>query len=142
MARERGPDRRCDRSAAVVRLIFMLALLAVALTVIGRAFRDLVLKSRRVVVERDLERRLLEREQDARRLPGGTRDNPIDIETPSVVEPMAGAQKCLRCASDLRLEEHAAEMHDGDRLRIARMKCIQCGKRRQLFFRLQAPRLH
>jgi hypothetical protein len=126
----------------VVRLIFVLALLAVAIAVIGRALRDLVIESRRGVVERDLERRALERERDARCLPGGTRDNPIDIETPSVVEPMAGEQKCLRCASNLRLEEHAAERHDGDRLRIARMKCVQCGKPRELFFRLQAPRLH
>lgn len=119
----------------------MLTLLGVAVAILGRAIRDLVRTRRRGAAALEVDRRLFEREQDARRLPGGTRENPIDIETPSVVEPIAGREKCLRCAGDLRLEEHAAETHDGDRLRVARMKCAQCGRDRELFFRLRA-RLH
>jgi hypothetical protein len=126
----------------VFRVVFMLMLLGVAVAIVTWAVRDLFVRSRRGAAERDLERRALERERDAQRLPGGARSNPIDIATPSVVEPIAGAEKCLRCAGDLRLEEHSAETHDGERLRVARMKCVRCGAARELFFRLQAPQLH
>jgi hypothetical protein len=78
----------------------------------------------------------------ARLAPGGTPDHPIPIETPPLVEVTVAAMRCPLCEGTLRLDEHAAETIDGDRLRIAHLTCTTCGVPREIYFRLSAPLLN
>lgn len=78
---------------------------------------------------RDLERLAL-------RSTGGSPRRPIAVETPTQVEPISQGTSCPLCEGALRLEHHAAETHDGLRLRVAHVRCAQCGTRRALYFRL------
>jgi len=86
----------------------------------GRAHESLV---------KDLERL-------ARLAPGGAPDRPLDVEAPTQVEPIAEATVCPLCEGALRLENHAAETHEGNRMRVAHMRCTNCGVERALYFRL------
>ena len=84
---------------------------------------------------RDLERL-------ARLAPGGAADRPIAVVSPAQVEVMAEARPCPLCQARLRLEEHAAATVDGARVRVARLACIACGTKRQIYFRLTDRPLH
>ena len=79
-------------------------------------------------------------ERLARLAPGGAPDRPLDVEAPTQVEPIAEGAVCPLCEGALRLVEHAAETHDGARLRVAHLRCTSCGVARSLYFRL-APRV-
>ncbi len=81
-----------------------------------------------------------DRERLAYLEPGGDRARPIEVESASQVEPHALALTCLTCDGPNRLEEHAAVVIDGDRLRVAKLLCSRCGARRDVWFRL-APHL-
>ena len=78
---------------------------------------------------RDLERL-------ARLAPGGAPDRPIAVDTPPLVDVMAEARPCPLCEGSLRLNEHTAEIIDGERLRVARVTCTRCGIARAIYFRL------
>jgi hypothetical protein len=93
---------------------------------LGRARKDLLT---------DLERL-------ARLDPGGAPDRPLAVEAPSQVEPIAATRPCPLCAGALRLENHAAETHDGYRLRVAHLRCTSCGVARALYFRLSGSTLN
>ena len=75
-------------------------------------------------------------ERLARLAPGGAPDRPIDVEAPSQVEPIAQATPCPLCRGALRLVDHAAETHEGVRLRVAHLSCTSCGIDRALYFQL------
>ena len=77
-----------------------------------------------------------DRERLAYLEPGGDRARPLEVESASQVEPHALALPCLRCEASVRLEEHAAVVVEGDRLRVARLGCPRCGARREVWFRL------
>jgi hypothetical protein len=79
---------------------------------------------------RDLERL-------ARLAPGGTPARPLEVDTPPLVDVMAGAATCPLCGGGYRLDEHAAETIDGVRLRVARVTCTSCGIARPIYFRLR-----
>jgi len=78
----------------------------------------------------------------ASRKAGGSAARPIDIESAAQVEPLAGQGDCPLCEGPLALMEHAAETHDGVRLRVARLRCGRCGVRRARYFRLRGPTLN
>jgi hypothetical protein len=125
-----------------MRWLLLLIPLAVAIVIFATVVRDLVRRARRRASVKDLDERFAGRQVDAGRLAGGAPEHPIEIETPALVEPMATAEKCLRCGGDLHLLEHSAERRGEDRLRVADMKCPRCGTGRRLFFRLPVQRLH
>lgn len=80
-----------------------------------------------------------DREKLARLEPGGAPERPAVVESASQIEPQALALPCFFCAGavgTLRLDDHAAVTHDGDRLRIVRMHCTRCGTRREAWFRI------
>ncbi len=79
-------------------------------------------------------------ERLARLAPGGAPDRPLDVEAPTQVEPRAETTPCPLCQGALRLVEHAAETHDGARLRVAHVRCTSCGVARALYFRLGRSR--
>jgi ribosomal protein S27AE len=116
--------------------------LVVAAWIFVSVARDLVRHRRKALANRRIEEDRERRERDAGRLPGGAAENPIDVETPALVEPMAHAERCLRCASHLHLAEHAAERRGADRLRLAHLRCPRCGATRTLYFRLSDRILH
>lgn len=64
------------------------------------------------------------------------------IASPAQVEVIAQAKACPLCGGLLRVEEHAAAVSAGVRLRIARVACGQCGTPRSLYFTLGDGRLH
>lgn len=78
-----------------------------------------------------------DRDRLAKLLPGGSADLPIEIQSASVVEVQARSTPCPLCGGELRLEEHVARPHAGDMLRVARVRCFQCGVARELFFRIR-----
>ena len=81
------------------------------------------------------------RERLAALEPGGDASRPIEVESASQVEPHALAATCLRCNGTNRLEEHAAVTAEGQLLRVAHLRCAQCGARRAMWFRI-VPRAH
>jgi hypothetical protein len=72
----------------------------------------------------------------ARLEPGATPERPIALDSASQVEIAARSIPCPRCRGEVRVEDHAAEVVGGARLRIARVACAACGARRALYFRL------
>jgi hypothetical protein len=78
--------------------------------------------------------------QDLERLwqlsPGGAPDRPIPIESPAQVEPRAEATRCPLCERTMAVEAHEAVAFEGELLRVARLRCGDCGMRRAQYFRL------
>jgi len=78
--------------------------------------------------------------QDLERLallsPGGSPDHPIDVESPTQVDVRAETMPCPLCGGHLGLEEHAAKTIGKERLRVARCRCLECGEKREIYFRL------
>jgi hypothetical protein len=68
--------------------------------------------------------------------PGGSPRRPIDVEAAPIVELRAKRVPCPRCTGEHRIEEHAAVVIAGTRLREVRLVCKHCGSRRSLWFRL------
>lgn len=69
--------------------------------------------------------------------PGGSPDRPILVTSPSEVEVEARAILCPICRGELRVEEHVADTWKGLRLRVARVVCVSCGRRRAIYFQLR-----
>lgn len=72
-------------------------------------------------------------------LAGGRPDHPIDVRSPAVVESRAVDGGCRACGATLRVTRHTAETIDGQRLRVAHVKCVHCETRDQVYFRIVAP---
>lgn len=92
--------------------------------------------------ERAAQKLVRERERLAELEPGGTPARPIEVESAAVVEVQALGAPCIQCGGSMRLEEHAAEGHAGQLLRVVRMRCPSCGTRRVRWFRVSPPRLN
>lgn len=75
----------------------------------------------------------------ARLAPGGAPDRPIEVDTPAVVDVMAEARRCPLCDGSFQLSQHTADTIDGERLRVAHVKCTSCGIAREIYFRLTVP---
>lgn len=68
--------------------------------------------------------------------PGGSPDNPIELETASLVEPYSRSLPCVRCGREVRVVEHDAKTVGARRLRVVKTQCGQCGALRVLYIRL------
>lgn len=75
-------------------------------------------------------------------LPGGAPENPIDVESASVIDTRAVRDPCPKCAGDSELVEHLATIVEQRRLREARVRCRQCGKERSVWFALPLSITH
>ena len=67
---------------------------------------------------------------------GGSPERALVITSPAEVEVQAGAARCPVCQGELRVEEHTAETIAGARLRVARVVCVVCRRKRAIYFRL------
>jgi len=68
--------------------------------------------------------------------PGGAPERAIVITSPSEVEVQARATPCPICRGEQRVEEHTAETLAGARVRVARVVCLVCRRKRAIYFRL------
>ena len=89
---------------------------------------------------RERERALVRLRSDRERLfglePGGNPGRPIETASAAVIDTHATSVPCPRCGASLELVEHAASVHQGVRLREAKLRCRQCGSQRSLWFKI------
>jgi hypothetical protein len=67
---------------------------------------------------------------------GGTPGHPLEVGTPSVIEPMATSVRCPSCDEPFEVASHEAHADGHARLREARVRCRACGEERSLWFRV------
>jgi hypothetical protein len=95
-------------------------------------------RSQRRELGRKLEKLALEREKLARLEPGGAPTRPLEVASASVVEARAEREPCFACGGAMRCIEHRVE----EGLRVATVKCKECGRARDHYFRLTTPTLN
>ena len=76
------------------------------------------------------------RERLARLEPGGSPRLPIDVASASQIEVRALGTPCLRCDGPYRLDDHTAEVVDGQFVRVVSVHCGHCGAERVFYFRV------
>lgn len=70
---------------------------------------------------------------------GGSPDRPATLSSPSQVEVDAESRACPLCQGRLRLDgPHEVEEHAAERLRVARLTCLDCRARWNRWYRLGA----
>ena len=62
----------------------------------------------------------------------------IRISSPVQVDARTEATPCPLCQGRLQLDEHAAETFEGERIRVARCHCVECGTSREIYFHLKS----
>jgi hypothetical protein len=94
-------------------------------------------------VRREADRAQEKLAQTARKLvalePGGSPERPIEIESASVVETDAGSQPCSVCGGSALVLDHRVLEHQGRRLRVASLRCKQCGEAWNRYYWIAAP---
>ena len=92
--------------------------------------------------DRAQEKLAVDLEKLAAHAPGGSPERAIEIASPSEVEVQARSTPCPICRGELRVEERAAEALAGVRVRVARVVCTMCRRRRAIYFRLTGAMLN
>ena len=93
-------------------------------------------RTERREADRAAEKLARDRERLAALEPGGCPERSIEVSSASLVEPQAASTPCARCGERVRVDEHTAETIDGMRVRVAKVRCVACGTRRSLYFRI------
>jgi len=97
-------------------------------------------------VRREQQRASAKLQSDRERLfllePGGRPERPIEAHSAAVIETQAMSKPCPRCGGSQDVAEHTALVHQGVRLREAKLRCRQCGSTRSLWFRIVGPSLN
>ncbi len=97
-------------------------------------------------LRREQERAKAKLQSDRERLflleQGGSPERPLEAQSAAVIETQAMSVRCPRCGESQEVEEHTALVHNGVRLREAKLRCRQCGSRRSLWFRIVGPSLN
>lgn len=86
--------------------------------------------------KKDLDRLIQDRIRLAKAEPGGSRERPIDVQSPSQIDLRATAQQCLKCDSETRVLAHEADLSGDVPLRVVVAACRRCGGRRTYYFRV------
>jgi hypothetical protein len=86
--------------------------------------------------ERALRKNVRVTERLAKRLPGATPEQPIDVASASVIEIKARATPCPRCGGALELRGERADSTPRGVLREIRAVCRLCHAPRTLWFRV------
>lgn len=91
-------------------------------------------------VDRDAARKreslLADREALRRLEPGGSVERPLEVSSASVVEARAEDERCFRCDTPMRLEEHLSQRTTSGLVRVAKLRCPRCSTPRTLFMRI------
>lgn len=86
--------------------------------------------------DRRLRKQVARVEREARELPGGRAEHPIDVTSASVVEPRAREARCLRCGGELETRGDGASSTPRGVLRRIELVCRFCHAPRTLWFRV------
>lgn len=89
--------------------------------------------------DRDADAGWRARDELARLEAGAAADHPLALPSASLVELEATAHPCLRCLSRVRVDDHVVEYGAAGPLRVAHVKCPQCGLERDMYFRIVPP---
>ena len=120
----------------------LLAMVAAILYLAGPAMAAAWRRRAELRVRDDEAKRLdLEIDRRAQQVPGHSPGRPITVPSPSAVEPRAARMPCIRCGGDQRVTAVEVEAMEGERLRVARVECVQCWQTDALYFRTSAPRV-
>ena len=103
------------------------------------ARKPITSRGRRRADERQTKKLRDDLEKLANLEPGGAPEHPIEVSSPVQVETRTKATPCPLCQGRLALDEHIAEVVDGQRLRVARCRCVDCGVKREIYFHLISP---
>ncbi len=80
-------------------------------------------------------------ESDLERLyalgPGGSRERPRSLATPSLLKSSAESVPCPLCGERLRMKEDSVDRSTDELLRVAHLSCSVCGRGRDMWFRLE-----
>ena len=94
-------------------------------------------RRRRRELERSVRKEVRRVERLARQLPGGTADDPIEIDAPAIAEIKARATPCPQCGGELELRGERADSTPRGVLRELVLACRLCHARRSLWFRVR-----
>jgi hypothetical protein len=99
-------------------------------------------RTQRRAAERELQKLEDAREKLSRISPGGTPENPLEVQSASVIELAATALGCNRCAAEVRVEAHEAIVTSSGGERRVVLRCKSCGHLREVFVRLSTRTLN
>lgn len=99
------------------------------------------MSSRRARTDRRAAERAAERlAEDCERLwrleRGGSPEQPLAVDSASVIEVRAAATPCPVCQGALLVVQHRAVVHQGLPLRAVELQCRACGRARTQWFRV------
>lgn len=90
-------------------------------------------RTERRIVERDLRKLVRDREKLAKLSKGGDREHPIEVTSAAVVEVRVNALQCPQCQGEYRVVEHLSPAAG---VREVLVRCVMCGTKRTLWFRI------
>lgn len=95
-------------------------------------------RTERRAQDREAQKAVQDRHKLATLEVGGSAERPEIVQSASVIEPHAESQPCYACGGAVRVLEHRAESG----LRIVSVRCKDCGRTRDVFFKLLARLLN
>ncbi len=95
-------------------------------------------RTQRRTQDRDAQKAVAARAKLASLEVGGSQERPEIVQSASVIEPHSESQPCYACAGVVRVLEHRAEAG----LRVVSVRCKNCGRAREVFYRLVARTLN
>jgi hypothetical protein len=99
-------------------------------------------RTERRVSEREARKLTDDLERLARMERGGAPDRPIEVSSASQVDIHARDTRCPVCTGLVQLDDQTAETIAGVRLRVAHVRCRQCGRKRAIYFKLVGSALN
>ena len=126
----------------MVGYLFGIAVVALLVALTRELWRGLRPGVRAAKARRDADREADARTEAALATPGATPEAPIEVETASVVEPMAARGRCVVCGEPVRAEDHSVQPIGDEPLRVVTVHCRRCGHRRPVYVRIRDARLH
>jgi hypothetical protein len=96
-------------------------------------------RGQRRAAERAARKLVQSRQKLASLEPGGSPERPIEVTASPVIDVRARSLRCPLCQGAFELEDHTASTVGGRALRAAHVRCLQCGVKRSLWFRITSP---
>ena len=88
--------------------------------------------------DREAEKAVAARQKLASLEVGGSAERPESVQSACVIEPHAESRSCYACGGSVRVLEHQAVSG----LRVVSVRCKDCGRARDVFFRRAARTLN
>lgn len=69
-------------------------------------------------------------------LPGRAASNPLEVHDFHALEARVGRERCEACQVSFKQTGEGSRVHEGRKLRVARLACPRCEAERELWFAL------